>query len=649
MATSRLTPTQKVTSSVVDYARPTAANTEFSGTSRGVTAAELAGNINAMPNPLGDVEQPSYHFKFYIEPDLQAATGGSSVIIAETGRTGFNIKSVKIDAVVSPNFLTRNQTAQKFTITIAEPLGCALPDKMFLAAKSLGVRNFIKCPYRLSLDFLGYNPESGAPERPIDKVWVWSLMVTKLETTLTETGSVHTIEAINYNELGNQNQFNLIPVPIQIDVNEGQGTIREVMQGLEKQLNANIAKRHNVASGGRAPYRIVIEDRPYPASYGAKVGSPFDHKIVRDTKYKDSSRNQGKLQVSRGTDIGHIVDYLMSASETAVEIANPSQDVENTNGEQKPHSVTHMVDVEVTLDDYDDRTQEYVRTFKFVVRPHANVRVVVSSSMEDGAEANAQAKLAFAQSELLLRKQYDYLFTGTNTEVLDLDINLNFLFNVANNLYQGHVFQENASPGREFDEQTFPRQSENKNWVNEAGGNGMSFGGGSFFGPAMPGARVAEDLTFEPIVLPMSFTQDGKDPRYQVQPSIESNNLRGRSIYGMILNQLYGSMDGNLMNINMLIRGDPYWLGVTNMESNDVKSSDTTPNFINGEHMFLLKFFLPQGFNEDGSPILNLTDLYSGFYAVMRVEHNFTDGQFTQNLNGVRIPAMNVSKLLSGG
>ncbi|MNY19061.1 hypothetical protein D3C86_1524770 [compost metagenome] len=148
--------------------------------------------------------------------------------------------------------------------------------------------------------------------------------------------------------------------------------------------------------------------------------------------------------------------------------------------------------------------------------------------------------------------------------------------------------------------------------------------------------------------LPMTFIQDGNDPRVHVNQAIEASNLRSRSIYAQILNQMYGSITENLARVDLIVRGDPYWLGATNTEAIDAPSTESNASFGNGEHAFLLKFLLPQGIDGDGNPILTLTDTYSGFYATVSVTSKFNGGVFTQVLNGVRLPAMRVSELLSG-
>lgn len=619
---------------------------------QGITANQVAkSTMTAVANPLGDVEQPSYHWKFYIGTETGESTI-PTVIIAETGLTSFNITDVEMEAIIAPNFQTKNIGATNFTIKIAEPMGMSLPDKMLASAVKAGVKNFMKCPYYVSVDFLGYDPVSGAPKRPVDKRWLWRIFITKLTTDLDSTGGRHTIEAVGYNEIANFDQFNMIKTPINIDFSKGQGTLGEVMDLVKKQINAGLEKSYNVKNGGKAPFTVDIQDKPYPN--GGKVGRPFDHKLIRDQKFLDSSRNQGITQISRGTDIGRLIDYLLSVSETATQMANPAESATENDGESKEFSTIHRVDTTVQNLEYDNVSQDYRRLITFYVRGHDNVRAANSAKGADDAAAQGKKKLSFVAGQNYLKKEYQYIFTGQNTEVVDFNINLNFNFAIATNLMQGHISTELASPGIQYSPKEFNKQTNNEGWTPYVAGKDPT----NFDGTSIPrdagqllgslSAAYAEDAPLGGALLPMTFIQDGNDPKAHVNQAVEATNLRSRGVYAAILNQLYGDLNDNLGQVDLTIRGDPYWLGATNTESVDAPSTDENPNFSNGEHMFLLKFMLPQGMDEDGKPILMLTDMYSGFYATISISHKFNGGTFTQTLNGVRVPAMRVTELLGG-
>lgn len=623
---------------------------EFSGSS--IDTRDLE---NTLPNLLGTIDQPSYHWKFFIPNDLGLDIN-AKFVLAETGLTGFNITDVEITNYVGPNFQQKNMPGTEFTIKISEPYGMSFPDKLITAAAESRISNFLKSPYCLSVDFLGYDPKSGSVKRPYDRAWVWKLMITDMLSDLDAEGGKHTIKAVAYDDIGSFDQFAMVKTPIQVDVTQKEGKVGDIMKGLQDQINKSIEKSYNVANGGQVPFIVEIKDEPYTNQ--APVPRPFEHKIIRDQKHKDSSRNQGVMQLSRGTDLGRIVDYLMSVSETATQMINPDSSPVKMDGESKEFSTLHRVDSTVENILYDGKTQDYVRKVIFWIRGYETVRPISAPKGADDAISAANTKLQFIKSNNYLKKEYQYIYTGENTEVLDFKISLNFNFVVAQPLMQGQPTLETSSPGIEFSPDEFNVQTQNQNWLGRTDGVKptaycepplVSRTSGSTGNVLVDLGNVKDidNIAIKPNFLSPSYIQDGNDPRYHVNQAIEASNLRTRSVYSTILNQMYGTMDSNLNSIELTVRGDPYWLGVTNTEDRTAKPADSA-NYIFGEQAFLVKFFLPQGIDDEGMPILTMTDSYSGFYNVVKVTNRFNQGKFTQVLDGIRISTMRVTKLLGG-
>lgn len=163
--------------------------------------------------------------------------------------------------------------------------------------------------------------------------------------------------------------------------------------------------------------------------------------------------------------------------------------------------------------------------------------------------------------------------------------------------------------------------------------------------------------------LPISIVQDPDAPISSVRSGSNTDNNPFKSVYGAFLNQLYGSFDGNLQNIDLEIRGDPYWLGPgSSGPAYDSPSDDETPNFMNGEHIFVFRFKLPQGYDESTGTISVAKDdksekkqasggnsnIFTGFYAAITVTNHFREGRFTQTLQGVRIAGWQYENIIEG-
>ena len=121
---------------------------------------------------------------------------------------------------------------------------------------------------------------------------------------------------------------------------------------------------------------------------------------------------------------------------------------------------------------------------------------------------------------------------------------------------------------------------------------------------------------------------------------------RGGSLTGALLNQLYEPNVTALVRIDIEIKGDPYWLGLSNLERravlNDVVSPDqmysNLPNFSQGDNTFALTLRFPQTTDaETGELIFRTDDVFNGLYRCNRINHTFSDGAYTQKLTATKL------------
>lgn len=178
--------------------------------------------------------------------------------------------------------------------------------------------------------------------------------------------------------------------------------------------------------------------------------------------------------------------------------------------------------------------------------------------------------------------------------------------------------------------------------------------------------------------LPITIVQDSNNPGLRTASGTATDNNAKKSVYGALLNQLYGTMDGNLISIDLEIRGDPYWLGPgDDGEIFDNPSSKEKPNFKNGEHIFLFRFKLPLGYNsktgavdvdkglQAGTQTLAdsqngigdnakqvapgvASNTFTGFYSCIEVQNRFQGGKFTQTLKAARIAGWSYENIIEG-
>lgn len=143
---------------------------------------------------------------------------------------------------------------------------------------------------------------------------------------------------------------------------------------------------------------------------------------------------------------------------------------------------------------------------------------------------------------------------------------------------------------------------------------------------------------------------------------------QARITYASIISQMYDRLGDSMTEIDIEIKGDPYWMGVTNFEREmmlnkvrapAVPSGESTPvsggpavepiaenilNRFDSDSMFMIIFRAGAKPNETTGYIdLDKTvEWFHALYIGIEVTHIFRDGKFTQKLHAVREPINNL-------
>jgi hypothetical protein len=134
---------------------------------------------------------------------------------------------------------------------------------------------------------------------------------------------------------------------------------------------------------------------------------------------------------------------------------------------------------------------------------------------------------------------------------------------------------------------------------------------------------------------------------------------RDRSVVGMVMEQLLGDQ-GAMMQLDFEIRGDPYWIGQSNIRRVDQADTAVAP-YTAADVVFLLRVAFPFNVSDEGedegSPNVRAfksdpssrMDAISGFYRVREIENVFENGVFKQKLTAFRHPTLSVALALGYG
>lgn len=157
----------------------------------------------------------------------------------------------------------------------------------------------------------------------------------------------------------------------------------------------------------------------------------------------------------------------------------------------------------------------------------------------------------------------------------------------------------------------------------------------------------AEDITPESNPFKITYTQQNNESVHSTGTGLVGPWHRGASLVGALFNQMHSPMINALTKINLDIRGDPYWIGRSNLEKTAFHYQDekvpitpdfSLPNSTAGDTAIALVFRFPSKIDpESGVPIIRRDDMFTGVYRVINVKNVFSDGQFKQTLEAIKI------------
>jgi len=169
-------------------------------------------------------------------------------------------------------------------------------------------------------------------------------------------------------------------------------------------------------------------------------------------------------------------------------------------------------------------------------------------------------------------------------------------------------------------------------------------------------------LRIPPEVRPISVIQTNREPENNAGIGLGGAAHRDRSLFGCVLEQLNGPVQTQLINIKLNVRGDPYWLGLsnlarlpllrgqaTNAQAQAALSRETPslPDWFQGDQTFLLTFRYPFGVGDDFAPQFRPNEVFNGIYRVKKVDSIFSGGQFRMTLDADILPLIDVARAFS--
>ena len=555
-------------------------------------------------------------------------------------------EKVVINGIHGPNEDKKLMNYTNIEFELSEPLGVTLYEKLRAAAGNCGYVDHLDAPFLLTLEFIGYDSQGNVVKgselgRGMKKKWPIKIVDSTVD--INQGGSKYTMTAMPWTEFATVNRFNYVRAPITIQGVSLKHQISSFVMGLDHMQDTEVEKQVREI---KDDYRITYD--PYYDYTEVEAGEdPMTWwdigKFTLDEEYQDTVfvnpndptknvKSSSMLVPERGS-IPKTLELMMMRTEAYKNLAEIllSGGIKNAEWEKLQGMINDQ-----------GVAKEYVPWFKIVtsVYTHPNEFDRVRKRNKKTLHYHIQPYLVHignftvpgwggaGQWGKLVKKKYDYIFTGQNLDILDLNINYKYAF------FQARLYSDSDTAHDNRQLEKFASAQETK-WFGK---------GGMYPDSVFP-------LTGEPVL--------GGSGSVGARESMKSASNETRQFYDYLTNPL-----ADMIKVNMTVMGDPAWLGHDSAlpipftpdydQLNPVFPSikpgvtkgfsfsqeEEAFNLDEAEPLCTLNFKFPTDFDEkSGFYKLSKQDTasFSGLYKVVEVDSIFEQGQFKQELLMIRI------------
>jgi len=551
-------------------------------------------------------------------------------------------RSVELKAVNGPNEQRRLTSVNLITMTIIEPAGITLFERLKAAAFNNGSFDHIDQPYLLTVEFKGFKADGTEVNQKDTKTMkrVIPIKLTNIQMSVNEGGTEYSVKAVPYNEFGLMNRFNYVRTSGTLKPkNRKMNTIFSALTQLLNQQNETEKKQAGVS---------------FPDKYKITIHQDFNaDKVTVDSKSIESAGMKKEIDVVAGRELENTVDFMKINSGNAIskvleDIMKAHPDLTDINFEKWKSKVGSILTAEQTESGaagvynrtagekenpdmyfpyfriqvsvipqaaWDNKRQTHQKLIHFIVSPY---KVHAYSLAIPGASTGQNFKS-------FVYKTYNYMFTGENVDVLDCNIDYKYSY------FQSRLKDVDASNDRQ-----------NYVEVNRVGSAPV---------PDLPDDAYVNDSAF----------------LHKSEVTIATNEKTGPT--GPQFTKVDQFIDelthpkADMVNIRLEVLGDPAWLGQsqyippTPEETKEGIHQDRQIGYWRNnidaiwnsklrcynsdlaEPIIMLNFKMPPDVDtKKGVYEMGVTEqaMFSGLYRVITMEHNFVDGKYINVLECTR-------------
>lgn len=635
-----------------------------------------------LQNQLNVYDTYTYNISmFMIRPDSVSQmerniTTGNAILIVDNAREArYNISDMEQSFLVGHN-KARNTYAHRFDLTIAEPNGVTLLDTIRRAATQLGIVNHQQALYLLRIEFNGRVSNGAVRKHP--QVFYYPVIIRDFQFKVDDGGTLYHINCVENSTLAYNYLNNVIRNQITIEAT----TVGDFFTQFVEQMNRSAEDAITYSTDQLFPDTVQIE---FDSEISNWEQWEFQALTEEETQNNiniisigEGGERKLQITVNNGSNITDIVTTILALTAEYKNILLEGNDREfaRERPNEDPRSslddlpVFHKVQSNLEYGEYDILRGEYQKNMIYRIRPFIIPDEALSPTtyVENINNVSVQRQRVEAlRRNGLLRKKYDYIFTGKNTEIIEFDLKFDRAYfyltpygggqlgdpNVVTPIQSqapsstlARLIEDATRQRKEISDLESQRRQAQRSIPVSIGGIGTSIL--DSIGIQINTARTnfrnsvseyesllrSEGFTPEQIAIQMRFAQDVIND--DDAANSDNDNRGGMLRFGALQANIDNPAD--LASIELGVRGDPFWLGRPNSFYDTGLSNDPElADYEQGLNMFFLKVNLPNPFEDSQGRRKPSPDYeVSGLYTVRDVIARYTQGQFTMHLNAVR-------------
>lgn len=551
---------------------------------------------------------------------IHKTTFSKKVIIAESAATSMIIDELSIitaPAVTEGSFFT------DITFDITQIKGYSFIESIVAASMILDWTALVQDPiFILEISFKGYRNVTDY-DTDIYTVSI-PIKIRKVNAEISSTGSKYQIEAgLVYDVL----RPDISTIPEQVNV-EKKTTFGEFITEFKNQLNRHLKEDNEPEGIEPHEHEFVVDDEKIFENKSLKefeVSKPNDED---SPIYNSSLDNDGKegfteYRFPNSMSIPKAIESVIATSTKAQKLLNP----DNNKGIGLSFTIQPIVEIKK----FNKSTGDNTLKITWHIKPQKNI-IPTRNDMDEKEYLKRLVQTG------VIKKSYDYYFTGENTEVLNVDLQLNDIyFNKLSKYENFFINQSRNTPQfrvnkieNSFDEilnKKLDALDDNNPYQVEPIREGDT---DIFYVDDIKNLDIKNSRYYNKFIkqYSSSTSSEGSSP--------EEGGDSKRFNYHLTLHNIRNNVPVSMLSMTMDIRGDPFWLKPAHSVYNETRFGTDARKTFN-----LIGFFMgyPLEIQENNSKNSSYrTDyMFSGLYQVKTVTSNFNSGKFTQQLTCTRI------------